>query len=89
MKEIASKKASLTTASGDPIGLRYAIVAEAEPAGRFICEHYGVLVETDTGERELIPDITTSRTRIEELYGLLYRCGVTPITVRDVLEDWL
>ncbi len=89
MEEIASTRQSLKRENGTNFEVRYAIVAEKETAGRFECEHYGVKVETEFGEQALFRDVTTSRSRIEELYSLLHRNGVTPITTYDVLEDWL
>ena len=48
-------------------------------------ETYGVLVEYLTE----VPGITVFRHRAEALLELLRRGRVTPVTVRDVMEDWL
>ena len=57
-----------------------------EPDARL--EHYGVRVESG-GERAEIPGITASQTRILALVSRMMRGGVTPVTARDVVEDWL
>ena len=49
---------------------------------------YGILVESG-GEQALIPAISVSRFRVQELLGLMCRGLVTPVTARDVTEDWL
>ena len=50
--------------------------------------HYGVSVELE-GEQVTVRQITTSCKEIRELLDLLVRGQVTPVTVRDVVEDWL
>ena len=51
-------------------------------------ETYGISVESDE-EQVTVRQITTKREDIEELLERLIRGGVTPIAVRDVMEDWL
>ncbi len=51
-------------------------------------EVYGVGVEY-AGETAEIMNITLSQHRIQELEGVLIRGLVTPVTLRDVTEDWL
>ena len=54
------------------------------------CESYGVGIRIEeTGEQENVFDITVSQARIESLAELLLEGGVTPCTLRDVIEDWL
>lgn len=50
--------------------------------------HYGVTVEYG-GEVAAIPDITLKIGDILALAGLLRRGSVTPVTLLDVIEDWL
>jgi hypothetical protein len=49
---------------------------------------YGVLVKGGA-DAVLLPGITCSRRRVMELLRLLVRGRVTPVTARDVAEDWL
>lgn len=49
---------------------------------------YGVLVEGG-GDRALIPSVAPSRRRVQALLAVMMQGRVTPITARDVVEDWL
>lgn len=68
---------------GRPV--RYYLLVDAVRDGRWM---YGILVEGD-GDREAIPGITPSRLRAQMLLKRLIRGRVTPVTARDVVEDWL
>ena len=68
---------------GAPI--HYSLLVETLENG---VETYGVLVEYLT-QRTEVPGITVFRHRAEALLELLRRGRVTPVTVRDVMEDWL
>lgn len=53
-------------------------------------ETYGVGVTiAETGETKIIPNITFSKTEIYLLATLLSTHLVTPVTVGDIVEDWL
>ena len=68
----------------------YVVVKETTLGDHFSCENYGVRIVNDKGgEESTISNITTSPRRIDELMELLIRGGVTPITLWDVVEDWL
>ena len=68
----------------------YILIDQMEVSGGFACESYGVkVVCRRDGDLEEIPNITTSISRIDELMDLLVRNLVTPVTLRDVVEDWL
>ena len=64
--------------------VRYYLLTEEEKDGK---NAYGVLVEGDG--RTSIPDITSSRSRVQSLLGRLIRGRVTPVTALDVVEDWI
>lgn len=70
-------------------GYRYAIVVDEMTVGGLCCESYGVKVTGPDGESETIPNITVSPARIDQLAELLRRNQVSPVTLRDVVEDWL
>lgn len=54
------------------------------------CESYGVRVTVDqTGERKELPDITVLPDAVLKLVQQLAEGGVTPCTLRSVVEDWL
>lgn len=65
--------------------VHYFLLVHERRAGRRM---YGVLVEGG-GNRELIPSVTPSRSRVRALLALLIQGRVTPATARDVVEDWL
>lgn len=51
-------------------------------------ESYGVQV-SGPDETVRLPGVTLFRDRAVALVKLLMRCGVTPVAVRDVVEDFL
>ena len=70
-------------------GYRYMILVDEMTVGGMSCESYGVRVTGPDGECAEIPNITVSAGRIDELVDLLRRNQVSPVTLRDVVEDWL
>ena len=57
-----------------------------------LCAEHGivygitVILEKETAE---ITQITTQLHKIQELLHAMLRGSVTPVTVRDIVEDWL
>lgn len=51
-------------------------------------ERYGLQVRCG-GEKETMKDITSSQRQIQILLETMVRGGVTPITAREIVEDWL
>ena len=70
-------------------GYRYMILVDEMTVGGMSCESYGVRVTGPDGECAEIPNITVSAGRIDELVDLLRRNQVSPVTLRDVVDDWL
>lgn len=60
-----------------------------ELGGGLSCESYGVKVAGPDGEEASVPNITVSVERIDQLLELLRRNCVSPVTLRDVVLDWL
>lgn len=86
----------LLVSSGSPAadGFRqrcdyYIIIDQIDTGGIFACESYGVKIVGPDGEEAAIPHITIDISRIDELVELLRRNEVTPIALRDVVDDWL
>ena len=67
----------------------YVLIGQMEVAHRFACESYGVKVQEQGGDTAVIPDLTVSAQRIDELMELLMDHQVGPAGLRDVVEDWL
>lgn len=66
--------------------VEYFLLAEETDA---CAESYGVEVSCSGGERASVRNLTFSQSRIDKLMSLLIRCRVTPVALRDVVEDWL
>ena len=67
----------------------YFLIIDHEEAPRFFCENYGVRVAEEAGSETVIPRITTSAARIDELISLLVENQVGPAGVMDVVAEWL
>jgi len=67
----------------------YYITVDEYCAGQFACESYGICIEEQGGSRATVRGITSSIPRIDELSRLLVRNAVTPVTLADVISDWL
>lgn len=59
-----------------------------EDAADSIAGQYGISLECDN-EQVSLPGITVSQPRILALMDALISGSVTPVTLRDVVEDWL
>lgn len=75
--------------SPEGCGYDYAILVDEMAVGGLCCESYGIKVTGPDGESEAVPNITVRVERIDELAELLCRNQVSPVTLRDVVEDWL
>ena len=72
----------------------YFLLAEEVVAGETVLrESYGVRITSSTGgtaqETNSIMNVTASTQRINELMELLVRQCVTPVSLNDVVQDWL
>lgn len=89
MREFLLGEQTLRTEQGRSFTCEYRVQVQ-ETAGRIFCESYGISITLrETGEQETVTDITVNGERIQELGELLLRNGVTPCTLRDVINDWL
>lgn len=66
--------------------LEYYLIAEPREDAR---TDYGVELCSSGGEQMCLRGITVSRGDAETLIALLMRNAVTPVTLCDVVEDWL
>ncbi len=88
-RQILLGESDLTELTGRPVTCQYHLLVRTllPPLN---CESYGIgIVISQTGEKEELWDITTRPERIEELADRLILGGVTPCTLREVVEDWL
>ena len=63
--------------------LRYYLLRGLEPQGG-----YGICV-TCGEDAAFVPEISCSETKIRQLLHSMMKGRVTPVTARDVIEDWL
>lgn len=59
-----------------------------EDAAGSIAKQYGISLECGN-EQASLPGITVSQSRILALLDTLISGSVTPVSLRDVVEDWL
>ncbi len=68
----------------------YALLVEDIEADGFHCESYGILVrDPDTGEEAAVRHITVSGSEALALLNTVARSAVSPVTLKDVVEDYL
>ena len=61
-----------------------------EPLSGMELESFGVGITIyENGETGIVPNVTFSKTGVLSLADLLAFNLVTPVTVRDIVEDWL
>lgn len=90
MRELFLKRMSLTDEQGRERVYDYTILIDEMDVGPFFCESYGLEVtEQGSGETCAVPHITTSISRIDALCERVLAGGVTPLTLADVVSDWL
>lgn len=89
MRELLIGRREQMDAAGCPVTCDYyVLVRDVLPP--VSCESYGVgITALESGEREEVLDLTVRPERIQTLAQLLLQGGVTPCTLRDVVEDWL
>jgi len=74
--------------------LNYHLIAEDVSGndGELVFENYGISICLESEGKEeniVVPNITVDALRIQELLVLLSENLVTPVSVLDVIEDWL
>lgn len=90
MRELYVGSCMIERESGERCSFDYYILIGEIDTGQFFCESYGIkIVRSDSTSICEIPNITTSAARIDGLVELVLTNKVTPISLRDVLEDWL
>ncbi len=90
MRELFLERRSIEDEQGRRRVYDYDIIIDEMDVGPFACESYGLQIrEQESGAVCMIPHITTSISRIDELCELVLAGGVTPLTLEDVVNDWL
>ena len=66
--------------------LQYFLLKERSPSRK---QKFGAMIlERNSGEKALAPNLSTSAVRVFRLIRRLVDCTVTPISLADVLTDW-
>ena len=68
------------------IPVRYYLLEERSPEGKAV---YGLRLTVPGGDSSELRGVTFSSRAIRELLDRLMRCDVTPISLHDIVEDWL
>ena len=89
MRSLFLTNLELTDERGQLRSYDYYITVDEIDIGPFACESYGICIEEQGGTRALLRGVTVSMPRIDELSRLLIRNAVTPVTLADVVSDWL
>ena len=85
MKELIKTTRSIPTAERN-MAICYRLF---EQSGEGQCR-YGVVVEDQhTGECAIVEDVTSKRDRAEQLLALLERGQVTPMSLQEIVEDFV
>lgn len=79
--------------TAQPPGIKqwhYALLVEDIEVDGFHCESYGIVVrDPDTKEEATVRHITVSGSEALALLNTVARSAVSPVTLRDVVEDYL
>lgn len=87
MRELPTPTLTIYTGETRRLILQYIILVDETPEG---LERYGAkITETETGDKVLVRDLTTSVKTISALIKMLEVNSVTPTGLMDVLADWL
>ena len=72
--------------NGNLLVLQYFLLKEGTSSEK---QKFGVMIlEQSSGEKALVPNLSTSAARVFRLIHRLADCTVTPTTLLDVLTDW-
>ena len=74
---------------GLPCSLQYYLTIELVESPHFCFERYGIRIQDQNGSSACAPALTFSAAEIDELMTLLVDNFVTPVTLKDVVEDWM
>lgn len=68
----------------------YALLVDDIEVDGFHCESYGLMVrDVDTGEETAVRHITVNSAQALALLSRVARLAVSPVALRDVVEDYL
>lgn len=90
MRELFLKSIAVEDGQGGTHTFDYAVIVNEMDVGAFACESYGLQIrERESGTVSRVPHITTSVSRIDALCERVLAGAVTPLSLEDVVRDWL
>ncbi|WP_297212483.1 DUF6514 family protein [uncultured Flavonifractor sp.] len=89
MRELLVGSCQAMDEEGRTHGYRYYILVGEMPVGGLTCESYGVKIVGENGDQASVENLTIRTERIDRLMELLIRNAVSPVALRDVIDDWL
>lgn len=89
MMELQIACRTVTDETGRQRRFHYSLLVEQIETEHFACENYGVRILEENGCASAVPGVTTSATRIDELFTLLVDNCVGPTALNDVVADWI
>lgn len=89
MKKIPVYEESWQNEEGNTGAYQYYLLVEEVETAHFFCENYGISVKDCAGSEVEIKGITCDKARVESLLEVLRQYKVSPLTVGDVIADWL
>ena len=75
--------------TGNQRCFHYFLTVDQGETQHFFCENYGIRISEEDGGDTVVPCITTSAKRIDELMTLLVDNLVGPAGLGDIVADWL
>ena len=89
MPQMLLERISVADEEGTVRRFDYYLTVERMTGGLCPWESYGIRVEEQGGGCAFIRGVTCSRARIRELAELVIHHRVTPLSLADVVADWL
>ena len=89
MRDLFLERLTLVDSEGRLRAYDYYITVDEVNAGCLVCECYGIRIEEEGGLQAAARGITSSLSRIYELTASVLTGKVTPISLADVISDWL
>lgn len=90
MRQLYVDSREIEDEAGVPFCFDYYLLVGELDVGPFFCESYGVrIVQRGADNEASQPNVTTSASRVDSLLERLISNCVSPVSLPDVLSDWL
>lgn len=89
MMDFTAREHTCIDETGAPLTFHYHLLCDTAEYGDRLIPDYGIAVSSSQGEHIQIPHISPDFHRVSDLLTLLCEQAVSPIHLRDVVDDWL